>query len=140
MMRRYARISSGKVFEFFETEGDITGMFHPDLVWCDVTDITPQPNEGWDAVLFNENWVFEEPKPIEIPKEILLEQAKAEVVRLMSHAELMMAPLKYASELGMSTDKDAARLLEWKKYAVAVMRVNEQREYPFTIKWPDQPT
>lgn len=34
-MKTYARIESGVVVELFETDGDITQMFHPDLVWVE---------------------------------------------------------------------------------------------------------
>lgn len=47
MMKRYARIQDGVVFEFFETDGDITQMFHPSLVWIEITDLDPQPECGW---------------------------------------------------------------------------------------------
>lgn len=44
-MKAYARIDGGIVAELFSTDGDITEMFHPDLVWVEV------PNEavavGW---------------------------------------------------------------------------------------------
>lgn len=37
-MKRYARIDSGAVAELFSTDGDISEMFHPDLVWVEVPD------------------------------------------------------------------------------------------------------
>ena len=36
-MKTYARIESDTVVEMFETDGDISKMFHPDMVWEDVT-------------------------------------------------------------------------------------------------------
>ena len=33
MMKKYARIDGGVVVEVFATGGDITQMFHPDVVW-----------------------------------------------------------------------------------------------------------
>ena len=35
MMKIYARIQDGAVAELFQTDGDITKMFHPDLVWVE---------------------------------------------------------------------------------------------------------
>lgn len=37
-MKNYARIDGGLVAELFSTDGDITEMFHPDLVWVEVPD------------------------------------------------------------------------------------------------------
>ena len=36
-MRTYARIQDGSVAELIKTHGDITRMFHPALVWVDVS-------------------------------------------------------------------------------------------------------
>lgn len=36
-MKTYARIESDTVVELFKTDGDISEMFHPDMVWVDVT-------------------------------------------------------------------------------------------------------
>lgn len=53
-MKKYARSSGNVVVELFETDGDITTMFHPDIVWRDVTDIVGIA-EGWedDGVTFS---------------------------------------------------------------------------------------
>ena len=36
-MKTYARIQDGLVAETLKTEGDITSMFNPALVWVDVS-------------------------------------------------------------------------------------------------------
>ena len=36
-MKTYARIQDGRVAELFATDGDITSMFNPALVWVDVS-------------------------------------------------------------------------------------------------------
>jgi len=36
-MKTYARIEGGRVAEFFSTASDIRQLFHPSLVWVDVT-------------------------------------------------------------------------------------------------------
>jgi len=45
-MKTYARIQDGLVAELLKTDGDITNMFHPALIW---TDVSSQANvaEGW---------------------------------------------------------------------------------------------
>lgn len=47
-MKTYARIEDGQVAELFQTDGDISQMFHPSLVWMDVTNSNPQPQPGWE--------------------------------------------------------------------------------------------
>lgn len=63
MLKTYMRIDErGDSFETFETEGDITEMFHPSIIWVDITDIYPQPQVGWiwDGAKFS-------PPPVVIP-------------------------------------------------------------------------
>ncbi|WGS53593.1 hypothetical protein LFL96_21280 [Paraburkholderia sp. D15] len=57
-MKTYARIDAAAVVEFFETDGDIADMFHPDLVWVDVTAASPVPSLGWSATETNGKWTF----------------------------------------------------------------------------------
>jgi hypothetical protein len=45
-MKTYARIQGGIVAELLRTDGDITAMFHPALVWVDVSS-RPEIAEGW---------------------------------------------------------------------------------------------
>jgi hypothetical protein len=45
-MKTYARIQDGLVAELLTTEGDITGMFNPALVWVDVSS-RPDVAENW---------------------------------------------------------------------------------------------
>jgi hypothetical protein len=60
-MKTYARIANGAVFELIETDGNIEEMFTPDLVWVDVTDVSPQPQQRWTAVESDGVWAFGEP-------------------------------------------------------------------------------
>ena len=45
-MRTYARIQNGIVAEVLKTDGDITHMFNPALVWIDVSS-QADIREGW---------------------------------------------------------------------------------------------
>jgi hypothetical protein len=45
-MRTYARIQDGRVAELLKTDGDITGMFNPALIWVEVTSLS-NVAEGW---------------------------------------------------------------------------------------------
>lgn len=48
-MKTYARIQDGLVAELLKTDGNITSMFNPGLIWMDVTS---QPGIA-------ENWQFD---------------------------------------------------------------------------------
>jgi hypothetical protein len=45
-MKTYARIQDARVAELFATDGDITSMFNPALVWVDISS-RPDIVEGW---------------------------------------------------------------------------------------------
>lgn len=57
-MKTYALVVDGNVQEILTTDDDITKMFHPSLVWIDVTEIEPQPQENWVAVETAGAWTF----------------------------------------------------------------------------------
>ncbi|HBO5585616.1 TPA: hypothetical protein L4556_002036 [Pseudomonas aeruginosa] len=46
-MAMYARIWNGVVAEVFETDQDISTLFHPDIVWVDISDEHPMPGVLW---------------------------------------------------------------------------------------------
>lgn len=60
---RYARIERNVIVEVFETEGDVSQMFHPDFVWVPCP--SPEIIEGWRYV----DGVFLLPQPVETPVE-----------------------------------------------------------------------
>lgn len=43
MMKTYANIANGVVQYLLPTDGGITEMFHPGMIWVAVTDATPVP-------------------------------------------------------------------------------------------------
>ena len=51
-MKRYARIDNGKVVEFLETDGNITEMFHPSLVWVPCIN-TVQAGDAFNSGVFS---------------------------------------------------------------------------------------
>ncbi|HCD7552967.1 TPA: tail fiber assembly protein [Citrobacter farmeri] len=67
----------------------------------------------------------------------LIEAADNEKARLMALANAAIAPLQYAAEMNMGTDDEAERLLEWKKYAVLLNRVDPNKAPD--IEWPLAP-
>ncbi|EJM65573.1 hypothetical protein PMI30_03161 [Pseudomonas sp. GM50] len=57
-MRTYARIVKNTVVELFSTEGNMAEMFHPDLLWVDITDVTPAPQLEWTANFGTLGWLY----------------------------------------------------------------------------------
>ncbi|KES20141.1 MULTISPECIES: hypothetical protein [Pseudomonas] len=58
-MTLYARIQDGKVFELFETDGDMAEVFHPALKWVEV----PDEAEVFQDWLWSEEKGFMPPEP-----------------------------------------------------------------------------
>jgi len=56
-MQIYARIENNKVAELFTTDADIKQLFHPSLVWVDVTHVAGV-EIGWNAVPGGAGWAF----------------------------------------------------------------------------------
>lgn len=152
-MKKYARIYNGAVFEFFETDGDITQMFHPDFIWVDVTNTVPAPEEGWDAAETDGIWSFApHVAPPPTPAEILASQSDKlqRATQLAAAQKTALAnrinTLNDAIELEMATPAEEAelpvrtlQLKAWKTYAVLLGRVTSQPGWPPQVNWPVQP-
>ena len=74
-MKTYARIVNNTVVELFATDGNMAEMFHPDLFWVDISDITPAPQIDWTANFGTLGWVFAAPEEI-APESLLKTLAK----------------------------------------------------------------
>lgn len=59
--------------------------------------------------------------------------------RLLRDAATRIAPLQDAVDLGVATDEEDAKLLAWKRYRVALNRIDQQPGYPSDVVWPDRP-
>ena len=61
----HARIEDGKVCEVFWQPDDGFAMedrFHPSMVWAEITDLQPEPEQGWVATKdANGEWNFAPP-------------------------------------------------------------------------------
>jgi hypothetical protein len=59
----YAHIANGKVVEIFTPPPgmSMSQLFHPNLVWVDITGRNPQPQPGWDAVQQSGAWIITAP-------------------------------------------------------------------------------
>jgi hypothetical protein len=60
IMKTYARIDGGKVAEIFSTDGNMGTMFHPSIVWADVS-AGAVPQVGMIATQTGSAWTFAVP-------------------------------------------------------------------------------
>lgn len=58
---------------------------------------------------------------------------------LIAAASARMAPLQDAQDLGEATAAEEATMLAWKRYRVALNRVEQQAGFPGVIDWPGSP-
>lgn len=132
MMKSYARIAVGVVEELIETDEDITTLYHPDLVWIDITDVAPYPAIDWTYVA----GVFAAPVPLVRTPEQIRADNVAQRDYLLAVATLAIAPLQDAVDLDEATVADAAMLKTWKQFRVTVNRVDLSID---GVAWPSLP-
>lgn len=151
-MALYALIVDSRVWELLETDGNISEMFAPELIWVDVTSIVGIA-EGWSATQTDAVWSFAPyvpPPPTEA--EIIaantsaLQQANQLAAAQKTALTNRIGTLQDAIELEMATPAEVAelpvrqaQLLEWKRYAVFLGRVTTQTGWALTVEWPVQP-
>lgn len=63
-MKTYARIQNALVAELLETDGNIVEMFHPSIIWVEISNLNPMPAIGWSYA----NGLFTAPPPPSIEK------------------------------------------------------------------------
>ncbi|EPL07407.1 tail fiber assembly protein [Pseudomonas sp. CF150] len=57
---------------------------------------------------------------------------------LVREASTKIATLQDAVDLGEATTEEQAALIEWKRYRIALMRIDQQADFPRDIQWPAQ--
>lgn len=81
-----------------------------------------------------------EPPPVLPPTpQELLAAALAQRDALMVVATARMAPLQDAIDLEEATSAEKATMLAWKRYRVALNRIEQQASFPEHIDWPLSP-
>lgn len=102
-MKTYARIEADIVVELFETDGDISELFHPSLFWVEVTD--PSGKIGWRY----EGDAFLPPLPVDPspPSESdIARQQISEIESTITNRRLREAMLSTTGKAWLS-DRDA---------------------------------
>lgn len=135
----YARIANGCIAELFSTDGDITTMSSPDFVWADVTDLKPQPEQGWTAELIQGQWVLAEPVIPPITAEQLKAAALVQRDALLSMANEKTVGMADAFIAGLLDEADTLSFKAYAAYKLALNKIDKQLGFPQTIKWPVPP-
>lgn len=138
-MNAYARVYEGVVAELFSTDGDMAKMFHPDMIWVDVTDTVPAPVVGWTAAEVDGVWSFAAPIP-PVPTDAELKAAAlSKRDALLSQANETTAGMADAFLADMLSDADKAMFKAFAAYKLALNKIDKQPGYPATINWPTSP-
>lgn len=129
-MKNYARIEDQIVAEIVSLDVDPKTLYHPSLVWVDITSLNPAPAVGYlyQAGEFTAP-VIEAEDPVFV--------ATSRKSAAMEEAGQAMAPLQDAVAIGMATDAESALLTEWQKYRVLLNRVDVSKAPDIT--WPVSP-
>lgn len=121
MMRNfYKNPEDGEVFEYSGDDVD-NGLVRDGLV------------------VMTEEEVKEHLSPPVLSFEQLVTIALSERDRRLEIAAVRIAPLQDAIDLGEAEPDEESSLLAWKRYRVAVNRINQQAGYPSEIDWPASP-
>ena len=96
---------------------------------------TTEPKPGQFYQWLEGAWVEDVAAAAEAARKQALQQRDA----YLEVATLRIAPLQDAVDLGDATADEEAQLLAWKRYRVALNRVQQQEGFPQDVAWPVKP-
>ncbi|MGC1029004.1 tail fiber assembly protein [Pantoea agglomerans] len=129
-MKTYARIENQHVAEIVALNVKPEKLYHPSLVWVDITALPEQPDINYRY----SDGVFT--APTTDPENAAL-IASSRMAAEMDEANKTIAPLQDAVDISIATDEEIARLAEWKRYRVALSRIDTSKTS--SIEWPIKP-
>jgi len=129
-MKTYARIENQCVAEIVSLNVKPEKLYHPSLVWVDITALPEQPDVNYRY----SDGVFSAPAT-EAENAVLI--ASSRLAAEMDVANRTIAPLQDAVDISIATDAEIARLAEWKRYRVALSRIDTSKAPD--IEWPVMP-
>jgi len=138
-MKTYANIADGVVQYLLPTDKDITEMFHPDMIWVDVTDAIPPIAFGWTAVEIDGVWSFAAPIPPVLTDAELKAAALSQRDALLSQANEVTAGMADAFLADLLSNDDKAMFKAYAAYKLALNKIEQQPGYPSAIIWPISP-
>lgn len=99
------------------------------------SDLTSQARPGPYHVWKDEAWQLDSVAE----QKALTSQAFLARDKLLVEATTRIAPLQDAVDLGDASGEEEEELEAWKRYRVALNRVQRQATFPATIEWPTPP-
>jgi len=129
-MKTYARIENQHVAEIVALNVKPEKLYHPSLVWVDVTALPEQPDINYRY----SDGVFTAP---ETDAENAALIASSRLAAEMDEANKTIAPLQDAVDISIATDAEIARLAAWKRYRVELSRIDVSKAPD--IRWPEKP-
>lgn len=129
-MKTYARIEDQRVAEIVSLNVKPEKLYHPSLVWVDITTLPEQPDINYRY----SDGVFTAPVTDAENAELI---ASSRLAAEMDEANSIIAPLQDAVDISIATDAEKARLAEWKRYRVEISRIDTSKAPG--IEWPVRP-
>lgn len=129
-MKTYARIEDQHVAEIVLLNVKPEKLYHPSLIWVDITALPEQPGVNYRY----SDGVFAAPVT-EAENAVLI--ASSRLAAEMDEANRAIAPLQDAVDISIATDAEIARLAKWKRYRVALSRIDINKATD--IEWPVKP-
>ncbi|WP_339494417.1 MULTISPECIES: tail fiber assembly protein [unclassified Pseudomonas] len=83
----------------------------------------------------NDGWVLD----VEAERTGLVAKAEIDRDNRLREVVIRIASLQYAYELGEASSDQLTTLQAWKRYALALARIEQQPNYPSLIDWPAAP-
>ena len=129
-MKTYARIENQRIAEIVALNVKPEKLYHPSLVWVDITTLPEQPDVNYRY----SDGVFTAPVT-DAENAALI--ASSRMAAEMDEANRAIAPLQDAVDISIATDEEITRLAEWKRYRVALSRIDTSKAP--NIEWPLSP-
>lgn len=139
MEKQYANIYEGKVVEIISTGNDITEMYHPSMLWVDISSIQPPPIAGMSAEEEADVWRFFYPvAPVKTRDDLVAEINVERDLRLVAANEATVG-MADAFISGLLDADEESMFKAYAAYKLALNRISKQPGYPGTVNWPVAP-
>lgn len=103
-MSIYVRVYAGAVVEQIETEGAISAMYPPSLVWVCVDEVDPMPLVNWTAAQVDGEWAF-----LPVKKIVAAPEERAQAIA--AERFIREASGVFIDEMNIETTRDSQALI-----------------------------